>query len=176
MTLYTLIFYLIAGTILAATALAITRRNMVHAVVYLVVSFFGSAALFYLLGAPLLAAVEVIVYAGAIMILFIFIIMMLKVEGLEERFYPFGQWLPAAGFCLIYLLAGLLLVVTDKDGQAPLTAARVHPAVFGGYVFLHHWLAIEIVSLLLLVALIGALIVGRATIAHGHEKDKKEAL
>jgi NADH-quinone oxidoreductase subunit J len=175
MTLYTLIFYLIAAVILASTALAITRRNMVHAVVYLVVSFFGSAVLFYLLGAPLLAAVEVIVYAGAIMILFIFIIMMLKVEGLEERFFPLRQWLPAAGFSLIYLLTGLLLVLTDKEIRVPLAPAQVRPEVFGGYLFQHHWLAVEIVSILLLVALIGALVIGRTTIAYRREKAQKEA-
>jgi NADH-quinone oxidoreductase subunit J len=175
MTLFALIFYLIGAAILASTAMAITRRNMVHAVVYLVVSFFGSAALFYLLGAPLLAAVEVIVYAGAIMILFIFIIMMLKVEGLEERFYPLRQWLPAAGFALIYLLAGLLMVLTDTQSRVPLAPARVRPEVFGGYLFQHHWLAIEMVSILLLVALIGALIIGRTPIAYRREKAQKEA-
>ena len=175
MTIYSLIFYLIAAVILVSTALAITRRNMVHAVVYLVVSFFGSAAVFYLLGAPLLAAVEVIVYAGAIMILFIFIIMMLKVEGLEERFYPLRQWLPAAGFGVIYLLAGLLLVLTGQPDEAPLAAVQVRPEVFGGYLFQHHWLAIEIISLLMLVALIGALVVGKTTIAYRREKAEKEA-
>ncbi|MGA8280705.1 MAG: NADH-quinone oxidoreductase subunit J, partial [Desulfobacterales bacterium] len=76
MRLYTILFYLLAVVIVVATVLAITRRNMVHAVIYLVVSFFGSALLFYLFGAPLLAALEVIIYAGAIMVLFLFIIMM----------------------------------------------------------------------------------------------------
>ena len=69
-----------AAVIVAATGLAITRRHPVHAVVYLILSFLGSAMLFYLLGAPFLAALEVIIYAGAIMVLFLFVIMMLKAE------------------------------------------------------------------------------------------------
>ena len=84
MTLYTIIFYVLAAVILVTTGLAITRRNLVHAVVYLVFSFFGSAMIFYLFGAPLLAVLEVIIYAGAIMILFLFIIIMVKAETSEK--------------------------------------------------------------------------------------------
>jgi NADH-quinone oxidoreductase subunit J len=79
MTIYSAIFYALALIILVTTGLAITRRNLVHAVIYLIFSFFGSAMLFYLLGAPILAVLEVIIYAGAIMILFLFIIMMVKI-------------------------------------------------------------------------------------------------
>ena len=68
MTLYSILFYLISALIVIATSMAVTRRNMVHAVLYLVLSFFGTAMLFYLLGAPFLAALEIIIYAGAIMI------------------------------------------------------------------------------------------------------------
>ena len=79
-----------------STAIAITRRNLVHAVVYLVISFFGTAMLFYLFGAPLLAALEVIIYAGAIMVLFLFVVMMIRIESSEEVMFPVSQWLPAA--------------------------------------------------------------------------------
>ena len=75
MTIYSIIFYILALVIIVATGVAITRRNLVHAVVYLILSFFGSALMFYLFGAPLLAALEVIIYAGAIMVLFLFILM-----------------------------------------------------------------------------------------------------
>lgn len=162
MTLYSLIFYLLALVILISTALAITRRNLVHTVVYLVLSFFGSAMLFYLLGAPLLAALEVIVYAGAIMILFIFIIMMIKTEGLEEEFFPIGQWLPALFIGLCYLISGLALVRNDPNFKIWLTPAAAPPKAFAVYLFQKGYLAIEIVSLLLLVALIAALLVGKS--------------
>lgn len=161
MTFQTVLFYLLAALILSATGLAITRRNLVHAVVYLVMSFFGSALLFYLLGAPLLAALEVIIYAGAIMVLFLFIIMMLRGEALAEKFYPKGQWLPAAGMAVVFAAVGILTVVWDPDGPAPLEPAVASPVRFGHYLFKRHWLAIEIVSLLLLVALIGALLIAK---------------
>jgi NADH-quinone oxidoreductase subunit J len=99
MTLYAIIFYLLAALIIISTGIAITRRNMVHVVVYLVFSFFGTAMLFYLFGAPLLAVLQVIIYAGAIMVLFLFIIMMLKVEAPEISMFPLSQWVPAAALC-----------------------------------------------------------------------------
>lgn len=162
MTLYTLLFYIIAALILVSTAVAITRSNIVHAVIYLVLSFFGTAMLFYLLGAPLLAALEIIIYAGAIMILFLFIIMMLKVETLEEQLFPFEQWVPAAGLSLVYLVVGGMLVWNDPASKVPLNGAVAEPLRFGRYLFERHWLAIELASLLLLIALVGALYIGRA--------------
>ena len=161
MTLYAFIFYAVAALIIATTALAITRRNLVHAVVYLIFSFFGSAMLFYLFGAPLLAALEVIVYAGAIMVLFLMIIMMVKVESPAERMYPLSQWLPAAGFGLIYLTVGALMVFAIPGSEITLEMALATPKEFALYVFRRHWLSIEVVSLLLLVALIGAFHLGK---------------
>ncbi len=161
MTIYSIIFYILALLILVSTGLAITRRNLVHAVVYLIFSFFGSAMLFYLLGAPLLAVLEVIIYAGAIMILFLFIIMMVKMDSAQERMYPLQQWLPAAIIGSVYLVIGAMLVSTDPDSKITLNLALALPGEFAQYLFERHWLSIEIVSLLLLVALIGALHLGR---------------
>jgi NADH-quinone oxidoreductase subunit J len=162
MTLYSVIFYLLAALIIASTGFAITRRNLVHAVVYLIISFFGVAMLFYLLGAPFLAALEVIIYAGAIMVLFLFIIMMLKVEAFEERFFPMRQWIPAIGMCLVFIVAGALMILGDPDARIPLKAAMAEPAAFGRYLFQAHWLAIEIISLLLLIALVAVLYLGKS--------------
>jgi NADH-quinone oxidoreductase subunit J len=161
MTLYTIIFYVVAAVTVAATAVAITRRNLVHAVVYLIFSFFGTAMLFYLFGAPLLAALEVIIYAGAIMVLFLFIIMMIKVESPEKIIFPLSQWLPAAIFGLLYLIVGALMLYGSPDTDIPLTLFLATPKDFALYVFQTDWLSIEIVSLLLLVALIGALHLGK---------------
>lgn len=161
MTLYSIIFYLLAGVILVSTILAITRRNLVHAAIYLVLSFFGSAMLFYLFGAPLLAALEVIVYAGAIMILFVFIIMMLKVEGLEEQFFPINQYLPAGVIALLYAVSGVLLLTDDSQQKVVLSPAMAWPKAFALYLFQNAYLAVEIVSLLLLVALIAAFLIAK---------------
>jgi len=161
MTLYSIIFYVLAAIILITTGIAITRRNLVHAVVYLVFSFFGSAMMFYLFGAPLLAVLEVIIYAGAIMILFLFIIMMVNVEASQERMFPIKQWLPIAMIGILYLIIGAVIVTSAPGTDVTLEIALAEPKAFGEYLFQRHWLSIEIVSLLLLVALVGALHLGR---------------
>jgi len=161
MTIYSLIFYVLAAVILITTGLAITRRNLVHVVVYLVFSFFGSAMMFYLFGAPLLAVLEVIIYAGAIMILFLFIIMMVKVEASEEPLFPIQQWLPIVLIGVVYLIIGAGIVSSAPGSQVTLEIALAKPKAFGEYLFQRHWLVIEIVSLLLLIALVGALYLGQ---------------
>ena len=161
MTIYSIIFYLLAGLILVTTVLAITRHDLVHAVIYLIFSFFGSAMLFYLFGAPFLAVLEVIIYAGAIMGLFLFIVMMIRIDTRTERLFPLSQWLPAAVCGLIYVALGIGLMAADPNGRVALETARAEPAVFGQFIFKQYWLSIEIVSLLLLVAVIGALVLGR---------------
>jgi NADH-quinone oxidoreductase subunit J len=164
MTLYSIIFYVLAAIILVTTGIAITRRNLVHAVVYLVFSFFGSAMMFYLFGAPLLAVLEVIIYAGAIMILFLFIIMMVKVEASQKRMFPIQQWLPVAVIGILYMIIGAIIVSSAPGTDVTLEIALAEPKAFGQYLFERHWLSIEIVSLLLLVALVGALHLGRRKI------------
>jgi NADH-quinone oxidoreductase subunit J len=160
MTIYSIIFYVLAAIILITTGVAITRRNLVHVVVYLVFSFFGSAMMFYLFGAPLLAVLEVIIYAGAIMILFLFIIMMVKVEASEEPLFPIQQWLPIVLIGVVYLIIGAGIVSSAPGSQVTLEIALAKPKAFGEYLFQRHWLVIEIVSLLLLIALVGALYLG----------------
>jgi NADH-quinone oxidoreductase subunit J len=161
MTIYSIIFYLLALLILVTTAMAITRRNLVHAVIYLIFSFFGSAMLFYLFGAPFLAVLEVIIYAGAIMVLFLFVVIMMKSDSGDERLFDLRQWLPVEVFGLVYIAIGMGIVSTDPSSRITLKTARAAPSVFGQFIFENHWLSIEIVSLLLLVTLAGALIMGR---------------
>ncbi len=161
MTFYGLLFYIIAAVIIASTAVAITRRNMVHAIVYLIFSYFGTAMLFYLFGAPFLAALEVIIYAGAIMVLFLFIVIMIKVEGHEEIMFPASQWVPAAAFGAVYVVAGFLMVFKTRGMSEPLRMLMASPKDFALYMFHHHWFFVEVISLLLLVALIGALHLGK---------------
>jgi len=169
MTLFNILFFAIAALIVASTVLALTRRNLVHAVIYLIFGFFGSAFLFYLFGSPFLAALMVIVYAGAIMILFLFIIMMLRVEAPEERLFPPRQLLPAVCLAAAYVVIGGLLLVSDPSAAVPLIEASTAPAAFGSYIFTHSWLAVEIASLLLLVAMIGAFLIGKRPVKEGEE-------
>jgi NADH-quinone oxidoreductase subunit J len=163
MTPLSLLFYLLAALIVGSTLLAVTRRNLVHTVAYLVVSFFGTAMLFFLLGAPFLAMLEVIIYAGAIMILFLFILMMIRTETVpaarlsRKNVLTFG--IPAA----LFLSVCALVVLQDPGSRAVLESARATPQAFGREVFRVHWLSVEIISLLLLVVLVGALHLGGAS-------------
>jgi NADH-quinone oxidoreductase subunit J len=162
MTLYGMVFYALGLIILAATALAITSRNVMHAIVYLVVSFFGMAPLFYLLGAPLLALLEIFIYAGAIMVLFIFIVMMLKIGVSPE---PAGRWLrqwsPALGLSAVSGGIMVLLIRQAPVQQSALPLAMASPREFGHFVFQRYWFPVEIASFLLFVALVGAYYLGR---------------
>lgn len=155
-------FYVLAAIILVATALAITRSNLIHAVVYLTISFFGTALLFYQLGAPFLAALEVIIYAGAIMVLFLFIIMMLEVGPARKSAWTYlRQWLPALLMAAVSLAITVALILTGPAREFLLRPAMATPLEFGRFLFQRYWFAVEIASFLLLVALVGALYLGR---------------
>ncbi len=162
MNLSAIIFYLLGAVILAATAMAITRRNLMHAIVYLVLSFFGTALLFYLLGAPFLAVLEVIIYAGAIMVLFLFIVMMLEIKPPDtpRRLY-LRQWLPATVLGVLCLATAFVLIVFKTGESLPLPLAAASPLEFGRFLFQKYWFSVEIVSFLLFAALVGALYLGR---------------
>jgi NADH-quinone oxidoreductase subunit J len=158
----TVLFYILSLTALAATLLCITRRNPVHAVIYLVNAFFALALLFYLLGAPLVAAWEIIIYAGAIMVLFLFIIMMLDISPGEPRPGPgWRRWTPALLLGGVLAACTLLLVTFDPHAAAPLPAYYASPRTFGLALFRDYPLAVQIVSFQLLFAAVGAYYLGR---------------
>jgi NADH-quinone oxidoreductase subunit J len=163
MTVYAIIFYVVAGFILVATGLAITRRHPVHAVVYLILSFLGSALLFYLLGAPFLAALEIIIYAGAIMVLFLFVIMLLRGEAAAETGMTPARWAPAIILGLVFLSVAVLLVLTDPRSRIPLEMAAASPKAFGRFIFEKYWLSVEIISLILLVGLMAVIQLGKSS-------------
>ena len=171
MTVYSLIFYALGVVIVVATALAITRRNPIHAVVYLVVSFLGSGILFFLLGAPFLAAVEIIIYAGAIMVLFLFVVMMFRIEKVEPKGYPWRQWGPALLVGVLFLCVLSLLAFRDPVGRATLETAMVSPGDFGRFVFQRYWLSIEVISLLLFLGLLAAIHLGKVRRENAEEED-----
>ncbi len=162
MTLFGGIYYLLASLTFISTLMAITRRNPVHAVVYLVISFFATALIFYLLGAPFLAMLEVIIYAGAIMILFLFILMTIQVEPVIRQWrIVLKQWLPAMILGGISFSLAVFMVLHDPETQFPLKSAMAGPAILGRFIFQKYWFPVEITSFLLLIALVGALYLGR---------------
>jgi len=159
MTLYGAIFYLLAIVMLVSTGLAVTRRQPIHAVLYLIVAFLGTAALFYLLGAPLLAAFMVIVYAGAIMVVVLFAIMLLQRSPRELGLLP--EWGPATLLGVVFLAVVVAMVFRDPGSRIVLQGAVARPVNLGHFLFDRYWLAIEIVSVLFLVALVALLQLGK---------------
>lgn len=155
-------FYISAAIAIISTVLAITRLHPVHALLYFIVSLLAVAVIFFVLGAPFVAALEVIIYAGAIMVLFVFVIMMLNIGPLaidQER-----QWLhPKAwigpsllSLLLIVELIYLLSYTKGIPGLRVVGPKQVSLALFGPYV-----LGVELSSILLLAGLVGAYHLGR---------------
>ncbi len=156
------LFYIAAIIALAATGLALTRANAAHALIYLIVSLLAVAVMFFLMGAPFAAALEIVIYAGAIMVLFVFVIMMLNLgeSGVNrEREWLAGRnWL-WPGVLAALLLVELLLAIGHAPGHTSGTA--VEPKAVGLTLFGPYVLAVEIASMLLLAGLVGAYHLGR---------------
>ncbi|SEP59674.1 NADH dehydrogenase subunit J [Azotobacter beijerinckii] len=157
-------FYFAAGVAVVSTLRVITHTNPVHALLYLIVSLLAVSMCFFSLGAPFAGVLEIIVYAGAIMVLFVFVVMMLNlgpVVAEQER-----QWLKPGIWAAPTVLSALLLVQllyvlfgTSNGavvGQQTVDAKAVGVALFGPYL-----LAVELASMLLLAALVAAYHLGR---------------
>jgi NADH-quinone oxidoreductase subunit J len=155
------LFYILAAVAVIATIFAITEKHAVHAIVYLVTSFFALAVVFYLLGAPLVAVFEVIIYAGAIMVLFLFVIMMLDLGHPEKAARPgMGDWWPA--LVLGVVIAGAVIVLAAaRPAVATVGVPVIGVREFGRVLFQKYGIAVEIISMQLLFALVGALYLGR---------------
>jgi NADH-quinone oxidoreductase subunit J len=156
-------FYVAGAVAVASTAMAISRVNAIHALLYLIVSLLSVAIVFYTLGAPFVAALEVIIYAGAIMVLFLFVIMMLNLGQAsieqERRLLSPGMW--AGPVVLAAVLVGLLVHMLSYPPAAlpdPLGAGpkEVGLALYGPYL-----LGVLLASFLLLAGLVGAYHLGR---------------
>jgi NADH-quinone oxidoreductase subunit J len=156
--------YLEAAVAVIATVLAISHYNPLHALLYLIVSLLAVAMMFFSLGAPFAGVLEVIVYAGAIMVLFVFVVMLLnlgKATADQERRWLLPRTWIGPGLLSLALLVELAraLVPAGNDiaavGQT-ISATRVGVALYGPY-----FLAVELASMLLLAALVTAFHLGR---------------
>jgi NADH-quinone oxidoreductase subunit J len=158
------IFYILAAVAVIGTILAVTEKHPVHAILFLVTSLFSMAVIFYLLMAPLVAAFEVILYAGAIMVLFLFVIMMLDLGHPEQGLSPrWKQWLPALLLSGISIASLIAVIVARHAAPAP-SAAALSIREVARRLFQEHGLAVELVSLQLLFALVGALYLGKSPV------------
>lgn len=158
----TYLFYIAAAISVTATAMVITRASAVHALLYLITSLLATATVFFELGAAFAAMLEIIIYAGAIMVLFIFVIMMLNLGSAstdqERKWLAPSTWRGPAFLCLALALemGYALLGSGNPPSKAAVDPKQVGVALFGPYV-----LAVEIASFLLLAGLVGAYHLGR---------------
>jgi NADH-quinone oxidoreductase subunit J len=165
-----LAFYLFAAITIISGFMVISARNPVHSVLYLILAFFNSAALFLLLGAEFLAMLLVIVYVGAVAVLFLFVVMMLDIDFVELR-QGFLKYLPIGGLVGTVLLAELVLVLGSwalpKDAAlhagAPTPVGTSNTLALGELVYTHYAYLFQAAGLVLLVAMIGAIVLTHRT-------------
>ncbi|MDR6568445.1 MULTISPECIES: NADH-quinone oxidoreductase subunit J [Chitinophaga] len=156
-------FYIAALIAVLSTVMVITRYNIMHALLYLVVSLLAVAVVLYLYGAPFMAALEVIVYAGAIMVLLIFFVMMLnlgKESAAQEKLWLKPRiWIFPSLLCIILLGELVFLVLQNRQpvsGVQVVNPKEVGIALFGPYI-----LAVELTGMLLMAGIVGAYHLGR---------------
>jgi NADH-quinone oxidoreductase subunit J len=168
----TTLFYIAAAVSLVSTIVVITRSNATHALIYLIVSLLSIAVIFYLMGAPFAAALEVVIYAGAIMVLFLFVVMMLNLGQTsiaQER-----QWMDPKGwvgpgiltFVLLVEMSYLIAGTGIQTSGVPVSPKQVGITLYGPYL-----LAVELASMLLLAALVGAYHLGRRYLRARREEE-----
>jgi NADH-quinone oxidoreductase subunit J len=157
-------FYLAAGVAVASTVRVITGSNPVHALLYLIVSLLAVAMTFFALGAPFAGALEIIVYAGAIMVLFVFVVMMLNLGPAaaeqEKKWLTPGIWTGPAILSAL-LLAQLLYALFASPSGAAIGLETVDAKAVGVSLFGPYLLVVELASMLLLAALVAAYHLGR---------------
>ncbi|HEX2969705.1 MAG TPA: NADH-quinone oxidoreductase subunit J [Bacteroidales bacterium] len=156
-----LIFYIASAIAVISSIAAITNHNAIHALLYLILSLLSVSVIFYIMGAPLVAALEVLVYAGAIMVLFIFIVMMLNVgmeKEIERRLLSPGMWIFPA-----ILAAGLLaiLIYAFNDFKSLTSVNSIGPKQVGIKLFTTYLLAVELAAILLLAGIAGSYHLGK---------------
>jgi NADH-quinone oxidoreductase subunit J len=153
-------FYLAAVVAIAASIRAITTRNVMHGILYFIVSLLSVAIVFFLLGAPFAAALEIIIYAGAVMVLFVFALMLVGQHDPEAE----ARWISPRAFLgpaiLSAVLLGELFYVLARAGTKPL-AGEVTPETVGLSLFGPYLLVADLAGLLLLAGMVGAYHIGR---------------
>ena len=165
MIIATLAFYLFAGVTVGAAVMVIAARNPVHSVLFLILAFCNSAGLFVLMGAEFLAMILVVVYVGAVAVLFLFVVMMLDINltALREGFL---QYLPTGGMIGLLLLTELILVIAGwslaPDSQAPAATptpvGTTNTEALGAVIYTDYVYLFQGAGMVLLVAMIGAIV------------------
>src|SRR6478736_5892222 len=159
-----LTFYIAAVVAILSTIMVITRFNIIHALLYLVVSFLALATVFFILGAPFAAALEIIIYAGAIVVLIIFVIMMLNLKGeaieQEKKWLTPAVWVGPAILSFI-LLSELVYVLAAGESMNATAIQLVDSKAVGRALYGPYILGVELSGMLLMAGIVGAYHLGR---------------
>jgi NADH-quinone oxidoreductase subunit J len=157
------VFFIAAAVAIISTVMVITQLNAVRALLYLIVSLLSVAVIFFRLGAPFIAALEVIIYAGAIMVLFIFVIMLLNLGHVavvrESQWLNPRMWIGPAFLAII--LVGELGYMITRAAPQPSEVVSIEPRQVGFALFGSYLLGVELAAMLLLAGLVGAYHLGR---------------
>lgn len=157
------VFYIAAILAIIATLKVISSKNAVHALLYLISSLFSIAVVFFVLGASFTAALEVIIYAGAIMVLFVFVVMMLNESKNEEKqesgFLKQKIWIGPSIIALILLFL-MIYLLSSNDFNA-IDVSEISPKVVGTLLFSKYILVVDLAAFLLMAGIIGAYHLGR---------------
>ncbi len=181
-TLDSAIFWTSAVVAIISTLSVLLSRNPFHAVLYLILSLFGVAMIFYTLGAPFLAALEVIVYAGAIMVLFLFVVQMLSPASVPDSAADLkrpsvGQFIFPAGLAAVLLTTTVLALYRSGSLASADDTNVVSARELGVALFKNHYLGVELASLILLIGMVGGMHLGRAAGSPDDaEEDEKVAV
>ncbi|HXX58287.1 MAG TPA: NADH-quinone oxidoreductase subunit J [Thermodesulfovibrionales bacterium] len=161
-----LLFAYLAGAIIILSILVITRKNPVHSVLFMLLLFFHIAGLYLTLNAEFLAAVQIMVYAGAILVLFLFVVLLLnlKEEAVAKRFvgpWPLGLSAALALFLITFRALHSFVIGPSGAIGPEIVRAETNTKVLGRILFTEYLYPFEIVSLILLVALVGAIVLAK---------------
>jgi NADH-quinone oxidoreductase subunit J len=158
-----LLFYISSAIAILSTVMVITRYHPIHALLYLVVSFMAAAMIFLSLGAPFIAVLEVIIYAGAIMVLFIFVVMMLnlgKETASQEKEWLRTRVLVGPSLLSLVLLVEMVIVLVKKN-ETPLQVLVVDPRRVALSLYGEYMIAVELAGFLLMAGIVGAAHIGK---------------
>ena len=156
-----LIFLIFAAVAVGSSLVVVIHKSPVYATMSLVLTLFSVAVLFVLLGAPFLGALQILIYAGAIVVLFLFVIMLLNLQKSDAERSRGGLGVAAVGALIFLGMIGLVFWRTGRETPQPLTEDFVSLKGLSAALFSDYLLPFEIVGLLLLVAVIGATVAAR---------------
>ena len=158
-------FYLFSAVAIASGVMVIAARNPVHSVLFLILAFFNAAGLFVLLGAEFLAMILVVVYVGAVAVLFLFVVMMLDIDFVElrqgfQRYLPVGVVIGGVLFFELFFVMGLWVLVPamSDTSVAPMLPEITNTRALGGLLYTKYVYVFQAAGVVLLIAMIGAIV------------------